>query len=103
MAKSFASRFLVEPGTRAHLNRRKPDDLKAFPDREAAEKQSIKDGEAIERVEKSVMTSLVITDTIMTTDAVKASKNIRVVSVAPLLAEAVKRISDETSVSSLFD
>jgi PPK2 family polyphosphate:nucleotide phosphotransferase len=48
MAKSFAPRFLVEPGTRAHLNRRKPDDLKAFPDREAAEKQSIKDGEAID-------------------------------------------------------
>ncbi len=60
-------------------------------------------GKAVERVEKSELTSLVITDTIMTTDAVKNSPNIRVVSVAPLLAEAVKRISDETSVSSLFD
>jgi len=60
-------------------------------------------GKAIERVEKSVLTSLVVTDTIMTTDEIKNAKNIRVVSIAPLLAEAVKRISDETSVSSLFD
>jgi len=60
-------------------------------------------GGAIERVGNSVLTSLVVTDTLMTTDAVKAAKNIRVISVAPLLAEAVKRISDETSVSSLFD
>jgi ribose-phosphate pyrophosphokinase len=60
-------------------------------------------GKAIERVENSVLTSLVITDTIMTSDAIKKAKNIRVVSVAPLLGEAIKRISDETSVSSLFD
>jgi len=60
-------------------------------------------GKAIERVDKSVLTSLVITDTIMTTEAVKAARNIRVISVAPLLGEAIKRISDETSVSSLFD
>ena len=60
-------------------------------------------GGAIERVAKSVLTSLVVTDTIQTTDAIKNAKNIRVVSIAPLLAEAVKRISDETSVSSLFD
>jgi ribose-phosphate pyrophosphokinase len=60
-------------------------------------------GAAVERVQKSVLTSLVISDTIMTTDDVKKAKNIRIVSVAPLLAEAVKRISHETSVSSLFD
>ncbi len=60
-------------------------------------------GGAVERVGNSVLTSLVITDTIPATDAVKAAKNIRVISVAPLLAEAVKRISAETSVSSLFD
>src|SRR3954469_22821571 len=47
MARSFAARFRVEPGKRAHLNRREPGDLKAFPDRKAAEAQSIKDGEAI--------------------------------------------------------
>jgi ribose-phosphate pyrophosphokinase len=60
-------------------------------------------GKAVERVEKSELTSLVITDTILVTEEVKKSPNIRVVSVAPLLAEAIKRISDETSVSSLFD
>jgi PPK2 family polyphosphate:nucleotide phosphotransferase len=48
MAKSFAARFRVEPGTRAHLNRRDPGDLKSFSDRKAAERQSIKDGEAID-------------------------------------------------------
>lgn len=60
-------------------------------------------GSALERVAKSVLKSLVITDTIMTTDAVKKAKNIRVISVAALLGEAIKRISEETSVSSLFD
>ncbi|MFO0388713.1 MAG: ribose-phosphate pyrophosphokinase [Alphaproteobacteria bacterium] len=60
-------------------------------------------GKAVERVEKSVLSSLVITDTIMTTEAVKKAKNIRVISVAPLLGEAIKRISSEASVSSLFD
>jgi len=60
-------------------------------------------GKAIERVGKSVLTSLVITDTIMTSEEAKKAKNIRVISTAPLLAEAIKRISQETSVSSLFD
>ncbi len=60
-------------------------------------------GEAVRRVEQSVLTSLVVADTIAITPAVAAARNIRVVSVAPLLGEAVKRVSDETSVSSLFD
>lgn len=60
-------------------------------------------GEAVERVTSSVLHSLVITDSIAATDAVKNAKNIRTVSVAPLLAEALKRISEESSVSSLFD
>jgi ribose-phosphate pyrophosphokinase len=60
-------------------------------------------GGAFERVGKSKLTSLVITDTIPHTEEIKKAKNIRVVSVAPLLAEAVRRISQETSVSSLFD
>jgi PPK2 family polyphosphate:nucleotide phosphotransferase len=51
MAKSFAARFRIEPGKRAHLGRRDPADLKAFPDREAAEKQSVKDGEAIDKLQ----------------------------------------------------
>ncbi|MDE3061153.1 MAG: ribose-phosphate pyrophosphokinase [Pseudomonadota bacterium] len=60
-------------------------------------------GKALERIEKSKLSSMVITDTIQTTEAAKKTKNIRVVSIAPLLAEAIKRISEETSVSSLFD
>ena len=60
-------------------------------------------GPALERISKSRMTELVTTDSINATDAVKACTKVRVISVAPLLAEAVKRISEETSVSSLFD
>jgi ribose-phosphate pyrophosphokinase len=60
-------------------------------------------GEAVKRIQNSVLTSLVVADTIATTPEVAAVKNIRVISVAQLLGEAVKRVSDETSVSSLFD
>ena len=60
-------------------------------------------GKAIERVSNSALTSLVVTDSIMTTEEAKAAHNIRVISIAPLLAEAIRRISEETSVSSLFD
>jgi len=60
-------------------------------------------GKALERISQSVLSSMVITDTIMTTEAAKTVKNMRVISVAPLLGEAIKRISEETSVSSLFD
>jgi len=60
-------------------------------------------GKAIERVKASALTSLVITDSIAPSDAVKEAHNIRVMSIAPLLAEAVRRISEESSVSSLFD
>ncbi len=60
-------------------------------------------GKAVERVENSMLTRLVITDSIKPTDAVSSAAKIRVVSIAPLMAEAVKRISEETSVSSLFD
>lgn len=59
--------------------------------------------DAASRVAESKLESLVITDTIQPTQAVKDAKNIRVVSVAKLLADAVQRISAETSVSSLFD
>ncbi len=60
-------------------------------------------GKAIERVMNSSLQTLVISDTIATTPAAKDCKNIRVISMAPLLAEAIRRISEETSVSSLFD
>jgi ribose-phosphate pyrophosphokinase len=59
-------------------------------------------GKAVERVTGSALSSLVITDSIQPTEAVEAAENIRVITVAPLLAEAVKRISEERSVSSLF-
>ena len=60
-------------------------------------------GKAVERVTSSKLKELVISDSIEPTDAVKGAHNIRVVSIAPLMAEAVKRVSDETSISSLFD
>tara|TARA_B100000282_G_scaffold293893_1_gene270056 strand:+ start:497 stop:1429 length:933 start_codon:yes stop_codon:yes gene_type:complete len=60
-------------------------------------------GEAIERVNNSSLTKLIITDTINETDEVKASNKIETVSVVKLLAEAILRISEERSVSSLFD
>ncbi len=60
-------------------------------------------GKALERIENSKLNSLVITDSIRPTDEVLATPKIRVISIAPLLAEAIKRISEETSVSSLFD
>lgn len=60
-------------------------------------------GPAADRVQNSSLASLVITDSILASEEVKHCPNIRVVTVAPLLAEAIRRISEETSVSSLFD
>jgi len=60
-------------------------------------------GGAVARVDKSALTELVITDTILPTEAASASSRIRVLTVAPLIGEAVRRIADESSVSSLFD
>ncbi|TIX49251.1 ribose-phosphate pyrophosphokinase [Alteraurantiacibacter aquimixticola] len=60
-------------------------------------------GGAVARIDKSCMTELVITDTILPTDAAKESGKIRVLTIAPLVGEAVRRIADESSVSSLFD
>ena len=51
MAKSFAARFRIEPGKRAHLGRLDPADVEAFPDRKAAEEQSEKDGAAIDKLQ----------------------------------------------------
>ena len=59
-------------------------------------------GGAVARVEGSVLSELVITDSIAS-KTVSASARIRHLSIAPLLGEAIKRIADETSVSSLFD
>jgi ribose-phosphate pyrophosphokinase len=60
-------------------------------------------GKAVERVNKSSLTKLLITDTIEESDNVKKSDKIDVISISSLLGEAIKRISDEKSVSSLFD
>ncbi len=60
-------------------------------------------GKALERVAASVLTELVITDSIRPTADVLGAPKIRIISIAPLLAEAIRRISEETSVSSLFD
>ena len=60
-------------------------------------------GKAVERVNNSSLTKLLITDTIEESDAVKKSDKIDVISISSLLGEAIKRISDERSVSSLFD
>jgi ribose-phosphate pyrophosphokinase len=60
-------------------------------------------GGAVQRVTASPLKELVLTDTILATDAMKAAPNIRQVPIAPLLGEAVKRISEDRSVSSLFD
>jgi ribose-phosphate pyrophosphokinase len=60
-------------------------------------------GKAVERVNASALKELVITDTILATDATQDSKVIRILPIAPLIGEAIRRIADESSVSSLFD
>ncbi len=60
-------------------------------------------GNAVPRIGASSMESLTMTDSIVATDTARNAPNIRVFTIAPILAEAMQRISDETSVSSLFD
>jgi ribose-phosphate pyrophosphokinase len=60
-------------------------------------------GGAVARVVASPIEMLVMTDSIVATEAVRAAENIRQISIAPLVAEAIRRISEERSVSSLFD
>jgi len=60
-------------------------------------------GGAVARVAASPLEKMVITDSIMPTEAVRVSPNIRPLSIATLMAEAMRRITDEASVSSLFD
>jgi ribose-phosphate pyrophosphokinase len=59
-------------------------------------------GKAVERVENSALDQLVVTDTIPLGEAARNCKRIRVLSVAELLAETMRRIRDEESVSSLY-
>ncbi|MFZ3033344.1 MAG: ribose-phosphate pyrophosphokinase [Parvibaculum sp.] len=60
-------------------------------------------GGAVARVSASQLKELVITDSIMATEAVKSAPNIRTVTIAPLIGEAMLRTAEERSVSSLFD
>ena len=60
-------------------------------------------GGAVSRVTSSPLEKMIITDSILATEAVRVSGNIEQLSIAPLIAEAIRRISEESSVSSLFD
>ena len=60
-------------------------------------------GAASDRVQRSVLRELVITDSIEASDLVRGSSKVRQVSIAPLIGEAIRRIANEESVSKLFD
>ena len=59
-------------------------------------------GEAIHKIEKSQIKKLITTDTIDNSKKIKRSKKIEIISLAPIISEAMKRIANSTSVSSLF-
>ena len=59
-------------------------------------------GEAVKKYKNSVIKNLVITDTIDNCEKIKSAKNIEVLSISGLMGEAIKRISNSTSVSDLF-
>ena len=60
-------------------------------------------GNAFSKIAESSIKELILTDTIEPSDQVKNTKNIRHISIAPLMGEAIKRISSDASVSALFD
>ena len=60
-------------------------------------------GGAVARIASSPIEMMTITDSILATEAVRLASNVRQTTIAPLMAEAMRRISDESSVSSLFD
>ena len=60
-------------------------------------------GSAVEKIEKSKIKKLVTTDSIDNSKRIKNVNKIQVLSIAPLMAEAIKRISNSTSVSDLFN
>jgi ribose-phosphate pyrophosphokinase len=60
-------------------------------------------GAAAARVQASELSELVVTDTIYPGEPDKPKGKIRRLTIAPLFAEAIRRIADEASVSSLFD
>ncbi len=60
-------------------------------------------GGAVARVTSSPLQTLVTTDSILATEAVRVAQNMRQLTIAPLLGEAIRRIAESKSVSSLFD
>ena len=60
-------------------------------------------GSAVSNISNSPLTSLVTTDSIKATEAVRISSNIRQISIAPIIGEAIRRVHMEQSVSSLFE
>ena len=60
-------------------------------------------GGAVARVSSSPLQELVMTDSIQATEAVRVAQNMRQISIAPLLGEAMARIAEARSVSSLFN
>jgi ribose-phosphate pyrophosphokinase len=77
--------------------------LKGAKDVSAYITHGVLSGGAVSRIANSKLKELVITDTIQPTEAVKVARNIRVITVADLLGEAITRTAGEESVSSLFD
>jgi ribose-phosphate pyrophosphokinase len=60
-------------------------------------------GGAVARISASRLKELVITDSIQATEAIRVSRNIRVLTISSLIGEAIRRTAKEESVSSLFD
>ena len=60
-------------------------------------------GGAVSRISAAPLASMVITDSILGTEAVRVAENVKQISIAPLMGEAIDRISGSRSVSSLFD
>jgi len=60
-------------------------------------------GSAVDRIMKSPLTEMVVTDSIAPTDKTRACAKVKYLPIAPLIGEAMLRVSEERSVSSLFD
>ena len=80
---------------------------KALKDKDAKDiyvyiTHAVLSGQAVEQIEKSQIKKLITTDTIDNSKKIRGSKKIEIISMAPIISEAMKRISNSTSVSSLF-